>query len=94
MRPAELQEHAQHWRSLLSRFQYELLQLLEQLPVFHDFLLQGDNGDNNEEQLVGCTTKTLKDVLEQIKGAFRSLHRKCRLSMHGGAWKMQRMSHA
>lgn len=38
MTPTQLHEHALHWRSVLSRFQYELRRLLAQLNQFSDFM--------------------------------------------------------
>ena len=79
MRPAQLQEHAQHWRSLLSRFQYELRQLLEKLPAFRDFFFRNEDGsyraDRPEHILpdVEETSRLLREALTQIDSAYGSL---------------------
>jgi hypothetical protein len=79
LRPVQLQEYAQHWRLLLSRFQYELRQILKQLPAFRDFLFKGEEEFENVEvpsqvQLhIQETIDILREALSEIDSAYNSL---------------------
>lgn len=67
MTPTQLHEQALHWRSVLSRFQYELRRLPEQLKQYNDFM---NIDDNHWPYLI---LRDIQNALEKVNNAYASL---------------------
>lgn len=70
--PAQLHKYALHWRSVLSRFQYELRRLPAQLTKFNDFM-----GEEREEQFFNggwdSILPQIDEALDRVSVAYTSL---------------------
>ncbi|KAE9985567.1 hypothetical protein EG328_007233 [Venturia inaequalis] len=67
MTPTQLHEQALHWRSVLSRFQYELRRLPAQLKQYKDFMeMEHRNGPDD-------VLRRIESALERVDNAYASL---------------------